>query len=147
MKRIVVAVLLCSSLAVAGDKNSADWKTGKLLSFGREHWTSHSGSTTNGQVDPYGNVHASTQDDSWGHVTFYAAVDDGEFTYFAERTLSFRWQHEPVLTENADIKWKLETDNFTILDERGKEFKMKLDKKRKDDAPAQQTPASPVSSK
>src|SRR6266571_4895150 len=94
MKWIVVVVLLCSSFAIAGDKNKPDWKTGKLLSFNREGWTSHGGSTTTGQIDPYGNVHATTQQSSWNHDTYYVAVDDGEFTYFAERTLSFRWQHD-----------------------------------------------------
>ncbi len=57
----------------------------------------------------------------------------------------FRWQHDPILTENTDVKWRLDKNNFIVLDERGKEFKMKLVKKRKDDEPA--PPLPPTTSK
>jgi len=68
-----------------------EWKTGKLLSADKEHWVSHSGSTTNGHVDDDGNVHATTSDDTWGHNTYTVAIDDGDYIYFCSRTLNFRW--------------------------------------------------------
>lgn len=125
MMRYCFTLLLLSSLAFPADKN--EWQNGRLVSASREHWEKPY-TTTDAQT-------GATSLHTWGHNTFYVVVDDGEYSYFAERTLSWRWQHDPLFTENAPVKFKLEgKDNFTIQDERGKEFKMKLVKRRKDDA-------------
>ncbi|HTC92881.1 MAG TPA: hypothetical protein VK699_05460 [Terriglobales bacterium] len=135
-----LAILLMSICVVAAQKD-VQWKTGKLLSIGKQHWTSYEGSTTTGRVDDNGNINASNNVEARGHNTFRAQVDDGEYTYFAERTLNWRFQHEPILTENDDVKFRIEgKDDFILQDDRGKEFKMKLIKKRKDDSPNSSPP-------
>src|SRR3954452_3498192 len=66
----------------------------------------------------------------WGHNSYQIVLDDGKMQYFAERTLSFRWQHDPHFTENAKVKFTLNGDKLTVVDDAGKEFKMQLTKRR-----------------
>ena len=128
MKKLLIFLLLTMPL-LAADK---DWKTGHVISFNHKYWTSGSGSrSTTGHVDENGNFYGSSTGDSWNHETIYLALEDSDFIYYAERTLSFRWQHEPRITENAEIKWNLDGGHLTVLDDRGREFKMHLAKKRK----------------
>jgi hypothetical protein len=140
MLRIVTAVLLLSSFAITAEKPK-EWKTGKLISFNQHGWTSRGGSTTTGSVNPDGTFNASTNTASWNHVTFYAVVDAGELTYFAERTLSWRWQRSPRMTENTEVKWRIEKDNLFLVDDAGKEFKMSIVKRRKNDTARASTSA------
>ena len=119
----------------SGDKKSAEhdsWPSAKLVSFGTQHWTSSSGgATTTGHVDDQGNYSATTTPDvEWGHNTYQVVLDDAKMLYFAERTLSFRWQHDPRFTENSQVKFRLDGDNLTVVDDTGKEFKMKVTKRR-----------------
>jgi hypothetical protein len=67
-----------------------------VVSFSKKHWVSTGGTTTTGQVSEDGSFHASTSETRWGHNTYYLTLDDGETLYFAERTLSWRWQHDPT---------------------------------------------------
>ena len=82
-------------------------------------------------MDKDGNFHANTNQTSWGHDTYYLTLDGGDYIYYTSRTLSLRWQKDPQITENADIKWRLDGNNLILMGEKGKEFKMKLEKKRK----------------
>jgi hypothetical protein len=125
---LLLLILVCPLFAA---KKEAEWRTGHLLSASREHWISTSGSSTNGNIDQAGNYHAQTTQNSWGHNTYYVALEDSQFVYYAERTLSWRWQHDPHFTENADVPWMLDKDNLTVKDDTGREFKMKLVKRRK----------------
>lgn len=137
---LVVLLLTVSPLFHAKDAK-AQWNTGKLLSVDREQWTSTDRRTTSGSVDGSGNISATTRESTSEHHSFQVVVDDGQFTYFAERTLDW-WQRKPLLTENAEVKWRLDKDKFILLDERGKEFKMKLVKKRKNE-PQGETESAP----
>jgi TPR repeat protein len=119
----------------SGDKKSAEhdsWPSAKLVSFGTQHWTSSSGgATTTGHVDDQGNYSATTTPDvEWGHNTYQVVLDDGKMLYFAERTLSFRWQHDPHFTENSRVKFRIDRDNLTVVDDVGREFKMAITKRR-----------------
>jgi hypothetical protein len=111
-----------------------EWRTAKLISADRKHWVSHDGSTTTGHVDGYGNIHATTSDDTWGHNTYNVAIDDGEYIYCCSRTLNFRWQHDPKFTENANVKWAIDKNDVFVVDDTGREFRMELMKRRKKDS-------------
>ncbi|MBT9330507.1 hypothetical protein [Paracidobacterium acidisoli] len=135
--RIALLFAFALSLSVspfaahAWNKTSdADWQSAKLLSFGMEHWISNGGSQTNGHVDGNGNYSSTTTESTWGHNTYHVVLDDGKMLYFAERTLSFRWQRDPHFTENAMVRFSLKKDTLTVVDDSGREFKMKLVKRR-----------------
>lgn len=128
-----VSLLICVVVAFCIPSNCAsrDWKTGKILSFNQEGWASHGSSTTSGTIDEGGSFNATTTQTSWHHETYYLAIEDETFIYFAERTLSFRFQHSPKITENADAKYAIEKDSIYVLDDGGREFKMSIIKRRK----------------
>jgi hypothetical protein len=128
--RCLFGLLIFSSLVFAGDKPRT-WLVGHVVSYDTKRWTSTGGSTTNGQVDDSGNYHSTTTETNWNHVTYYLILNVGEYTYFASRTLSFRFQHSPSITENADIKYVLEGSHLIVQGESGREFKMDLVKRRK----------------
>ena len=66
------------------------------------------------------------------HVTYYLTLDSGgEYTYFAARTLSWRFQHSPAITENADIQYCFENKRLIVVGESGREFEMQIVKRRK----------------
>src|SRR3954451_8099423 len=105
--RIMIKIFAALFFAVAfliadhafGEKTEV-WQEAKLLSFGMEHWVSTGSTQTNGAVDATGKYHATTTASQWGHNSYQIVLDDGKMQYFAERTLSFRWQHDPHFTEN-----------------------------------------------
>ncbi len=129
---LIFLALLCVPIT-ASAKRQAELHKAKLISFGMNHWISSSGTQTNGHVDNNGNYSGTTTSSDWGHNTYRIVLDDGKITYFAERTLSFRWQHDPQFTENATIRFTLDGDKLIVLDDTGKEFKMKLIKRRIND--------------
>jgi hypothetical protein len=106
--------------------------TGHVISYNTQSWTSTGGSTTNGQIDSIGNFHSTTSETKWNHVTYYLTLDSGgEYTYFAARTLSWRFQHSPSITENADIQYCFENKRLIVVGESGREFEMQIVKRRK----------------
>lgn len=130
MRHLILVLALIG--AAFGKDHAREWRTGKLVQVGQESWTSQGSSYTSGTVNNAGNVNMNTNTTSWNHVTFSAAIDGGDYTYFAERTLSFRFQHSPQWTENTEVKYALEKDALYVLGENGKEFKMYVVKRRKD---------------
>lgn len=129
------AMLICfavlgSPSVLYAHKSAPEWKSAKLVSFGVEHWTSESGAQTNGHWDGNGNYSSTTTETEWGHNTYHVVLDDGRMLYFAERTLSFRWQRDPDFTENAVVRFSLEGDRLSVIDDNGREFKMRLVKRR-----------------
>jgi hypothetical protein len=150
MKRVMVAVLLLPVFVFAGEKKTVAWNTGRLISVESDPITKTTGGGTSGRVDDKGDFHGHTSLDQMNGHLFRLAVDDRTYTYFAEKAdwdghfPLFGHHYSPVFTENVDVKWRLEKDNFIILDDNGKEFRMKLTKKRKDDAPAQPATATPA---
>ena len=132
MLRLSVAFLVLSALAsAAAEQKERQWLVGHVVSYNNERWTATSGSTTTGRVDDNGNYNSNTTQSQWSHMTYYLTLDTGEYTYFASRTLSYRFQHSPSITENADIKYVLDGKHLIVLGESGREFKMDLVKRRK----------------
>jgi hypothetical protein len=125
-----LASILVNPGLMSAREHPREWKDGRVVSFSKEHWVSSGRGHTTGQVNENGTFDASTSETKWGHNTYYLTLDDGFTLYFAERTLSWRWQHDPMFTENAPVKWALEKRTLILQTEDGKEFKMRLVKKR-----------------
>jgi hypothetical protein len=70
-------------------------------------------------------------------MTYYVTIVDGRDTFYAFRTLSWRWQRSPELTENTNVKFAIDGKNLILVDDRGREFKMSIGKKRQN-TPAEQ---------
>jgi len=107
------------------------WQQGRVVSFGYDEWESRNTSPVN--CSTIGSVTSCTggQTMRWNHVTYKVALHTGKQTLFAERTLSFRWQHSPKLTENSLVKFAIEKNNLYLVDESGREFHMYVGKARK----------------
>ena len=131
MRYALFAVWMIFTTAVFGAEKQRDWLVGHVISYNTQSWTSTSGASTNGHVDDNGNFSSNTTQTNWNHVTYYLTLNGGEYTYFVSRTLSFRFQHSPSITENADLKYVLEGNHVVVLGESGREFKMDLVKRRK----------------
>jgi hypothetical protein len=130
MRYALFALLAVTTVAFGAEKQH-DWLVGHVISYNTQRWTSTSGATTSGHVDDNGNFNSDTTQTNWSHVTYYLTLNGGEYTYFASRTLSFRFQHSPSITENADVKYVLDGNHLIVLGESGREFKMELVKRRK----------------
>lgn len=50
--------------------------------------------------------------------------------YFGTLREAFRWQHTPQFTENESVRFALKGDKLTVIDDAGKEVKLRLVKKR-----------------
>jgi hypothetical protein len=132
MKNIAVcALLLLSGTLSVGAEKERQWLIGRVVSYNTENWTSTGGSNTSGQVDGNGNFNSTTTQSHWNHETFYLTLDGGEYTYFASRTLNWRFQRSPSITENAAIKYVIDGKHLIVLEESEREFKMDLVKRHK----------------
>lgn len=119
---MLVAIVLCDAA-----EKPRQWQLGILRGIGSESWTS----TSTAPVSCTTGVGCSGgQTSSWGHETFTLQISDGEQTYVAGRTLSWRWQHDPKVTENSLMKFAVEKDQLILLGDDGREFKTHITKKR-----------------
>lgn len=132
---LLVFVIAVAVFASGGDKTW--WKTGRLAKFGSDSWTS----SANTPVTCSGTGSATTCSGgntvNWNHVTYHAIVTEGKNTIYAYRTLNWRWQRSPKLTENTTVKFAIDGNRFSLVDEDGREFKMSVGKKRQN-TPAEQ---------
>ncbi len=121
-----VLMLVTTVLCHAAEK-PRQWQLGLLRGMGSESWTS----TSTAPVTCTTGVGCSGgQTSSWGHETLTFQISDGEQTYVAGRTLSWRWQHDPKVTENGLMKFAVEKDQLIFLGDDGREFKTHITKKR-----------------
>ncbi|MFI5089684.1 MAG: hypothetical protein ACHP7P_06460 [Terriglobales bacterium] len=113
MKRWLIGLLLLTSVSgFAGHKR--DWQTGRIVSY------------------EVGSFQHLEEDGTYTHPVCSMTLNVGEYTYFASRRLSaFRWSHCPTLTENAEAKYVIDKDSLIVLDDVGKEFQMRITKRRK----------------
>jgi hypothetical protein len=103
----VVLMLVATVLSDAAEK-PRQWQLGLLRGMGSESWTS----TSTAPVTCTTGVGCSGgQTSSWGHETFTIQISDGEQTYVTGRTLSWRWQHDPKVTENSLMKFAVRRIN------------------------------------
>jgi hypothetical protein len=117
-------------LSANAAKSTEGWPTAKLVSVGAQKGETTTSSTTNGTVDKNGNVNANTTDTSIGYVDYTVVIDDGKMLYYGAWRLVFRWEHDPQFTENEMVKYSLNGKKLTVVDDTGKQIKMKLLKKR-----------------
>ena len=131
MKHFVAVFLFLLTIAVLlPGKEKGPWRTGRLSSFTWEGWTSSS--TTPVTCNAVGSLATCAGGNTvdWGHVTYSVTIVEGRDAFYAYRTLSWRWQRSPRLTENASIKFAVDRDHLTLIDDDGREFKMEIGKKR-----------------
>lgn len=126
---IAVIVLLCLSALVHADKKERDWKTGKVLDTDSTSFTTHGGSTTQGQINPDGTYSSSTTPATWKHKKYVFVIEGDEYTYVVSHVLSWRWSKEVQVTVNGPIKYAIEKKDFYLLDENNREFKLRIEKK------------------
>lgn len=131
MKRspLPILLLLLCCLSIQADKKERDWKTGKLLDTDSTRYTTTSGSNTRGQINPDGTYSSSTSATTASYRKFIFVVRGDDITYVVSHVLSWRWSKEIQLTVNGPVKYAVEKNDFYILDEKGREFKMKIEKK------------------
>lgn len=128
IKVLTTVSTLLISIACGAAEKPRPWQLGLLRDMGSESWTSTSTrpvTCTNGNCTGGGTS-------SWGHETLTLQISDGEKTYIAERTLNFRWQHDPKVTENSLMKFAVQGDQLVLLGDDGREFKTRITKKRID---------------
>jgi len=130
MKRAIpLLLLMVVTLSAFPDKKNRDWKTGKLLDTDNWRYTTSSGSNTRGQIDPDGTYRSSTSTTTASHKKFVFVVQGDEMIYLVSHVLSWRWSKEIQLTVNGPVRYAVEKNDFYILDEKDREFKMKIEKK------------------
>lgn len=105
MKLLTAVFLMLSTFALA------QWNTAKVVSF---------------DMKKFHNIETDNMERNYELV-----VQQGDMLYYAERTLEVSGQRAPLFTEGADVKFKLDKNNLTVVEESGREFKMKLVKKSK----------------
>ncbi len=142
-KRVVVLLvaLLCLSMPTFADKHKRIWQTGTVLDMGSESFTTYGGTTTQGRVDNNGNVHATTTPSTWNHERETLAIEGNEYIYVVSHVLSWRWSKEVKLVVGGTVEYAIDGGDLVLLDNKGREFKMHIDKtilKRKP------VPVSPV---
>ena len=128
---LALIMILAAVPTVAGEAKARDWRVGRLLSLKDESWTSRTTTlVTCNSTGGYTNC-TGGQGAEWAHDTYYVTIAAGSKSYFASRTLSWRFQRSPRFTENMPVRFAVEGDKLFVLDETGREFKMYLSKKRK----------------
>ena len=116
MRKLLIVVLLCCSSVCYGAKDKT-WSNGKLLSYDQQTFTTYSQNHGTGRDTP--------------HTTYTIEIDAGDRIYFAERTLNWRWQKFPHVTENGPVSWAMKGNSeMVIRDDRGKEFTLTIVKTR-----------------
>jgi hypothetical protein len=126
---IAAAICIAASIALPAPAAKVRvWQQGRVVSFGYDE--SQTSATSPVNCSTIGSVTSCTggQKVTWNHVTYRVALHTGKQTLFAERTLSFRWQHAPKLTENGVAKFAVEKDNLYLVDESEREFHMYVGK-------------------
>jgi hypothetical protein len=113
VKNLVIVLLLCLPM-YAADKN---WNAGTMLSYDQQTFSTYAQTNGTGHETP--------------HTTYRVQIDGGDRIYFAERTLNWRWQSFPKVTENGPISWVFKgNDEMILKDDKGKEFTLTVTKTR-----------------
>jgi hypothetical protein len=110
------SALLLISAVQAKDKKPIEWKTGTLLDM-----TTHKGSRYVGDRD---GGYSARNDQS------YYEIDDGEqYIYVVRRSMTTRWDKTVVLTVNGPVKFAIDGSNMLLLDDKGKQHKLAIEKR------------------
>jgi len=140
----LLLTLVCLSVSTHADKAARIWQTGTVLDMESESFTTYGGTTTNGRVDDHGNVSATTTRSSWNHERETVAIEGTEFIYVVSHVLSWLWSKEVKLVVGGTVEYAIDGDKLILLDNKGREFKMRIDKTilKKKPVPASQPKAS-----
>jgi len=123
-------LLMVFSGSVYASKPDANWQTAKLISFNQQDVTESGTAQTTGTLNSDGSYSAHTVAQDRDYVDCTVVIDDGKMLYYGQETLRFAWSHTPQFTENETVKYTLKGDHLTVIDDVGKEIKLKLVKRR-----------------
>lgn len=102
MKTIFVVLIALVLVVPAQKKDKREWQEGTLTDI-------------------------TAKRDAWGHIAY--TIDTGEMVYTAGH-FHFRGSDKPLpLTINTKVKFAIEKEKFYLVDDEGKEHKLKLEKK------------------
>ncbi len=116
---VAVAVVLAVAVPAVAKKHERQWQTGMLVDLSTHRGSRIIGTMTNGT----GEVVEGRSD-----VTYYT-IETPQYTYVASREIHLRWDRVLVLTVNAPVTFAVEGDKVYLLDRKGKEHKLTLEKK------------------
>src|SRR2546421_10106228 len=125
---VSLVVLLCLTLSAFADKQKRIWQTGTVLDMESQRFTTYGGTTTQGRVDDNGNVSATTAQSTWNHKREMLAIEGNEYIYVVSHVLSWRWSKEVKLVVGGTVEYAIDGDELIVLDNKGREFKMHIDK-------------------
>jgi hypothetical protein len=112
MKKLIGMMLILSVLSLAKDNKPLEWITGTLLDVSSERG--------NRFIDG----------ESYRNDVSYYTIDDGQkYIYVMKRTLKHRGDKELRVTVNAPIKFAVQGDGFTVMDDDGKTHTLSLQKR------------------
>ena len=129
---LFLTIAFCLPTITSAAKSELQWQTGKLVSFETQDGTTHGTyqsqvySPTNNTAPPATVTNLSESK----YVDCQVVIDDGKILYFGSERLVFRWEHTPHFTENETVKFALNGDKLTVIDDAGKTIKLKLIKRR-----------------
>jgi len=129
MRRLasVAIVVLVIGVALSAEKKPRTWQEGMLRDVSSQTGSRLVGTSNNG----HGSLIQKRDD-----ATFYT-VETSEYTYVAKRTLTSRGDKQLSLTINDPVKFAIERDDFYLQDDKGKEHKLTIEKKTRNEPAAQ----------
>lgn len=128
-QRVIVLLIALACLSVSTFAyHERIWQTGTVLDMESEHFTTYGGATTQGRVDNNGNVNATTTQSTWNHRRETLAIEGNEYIYVVSHVLSWRWSKEVKLVVGGTVEYAIDDDELIVRDDKGREFKMHIDK-------------------
>ena len=129
-KLLTACFVVSTTLPTYAAKDKTQWRQGKLVSLTGQQGSDPVSVQTTGQSDANGNYTSNSTVDDWPSVDYQVVIDDGRMLYYATETLAFRWQHSPQFTENEQVKFTVDGQKLTVIDDAGKRIKLKIFKRR-----------------
>ncbi len=130
MKKLAIPLMVLSLAVILwAEKKPRVWQQGTLKDVTSETGSRLGGvySGRQGSTPGHGSIGSQRND-----ATFYV-IESGDYTYIAKRTLiSYRDKQLP-LTVNDAVKFAVEKDDFYLQDDRGKEHKLTIEKKTRNE--------------
>lgn len=71
---------------------------------------------------------ATTTPSTWKHKRETLAIEGNEYVYVVSHVLSWRWSKEVKLVVGGTVEYAIDGDDLILRDDKGREFKMHIDK-------------------
>lgn len=123
----LVALALAGTLSAVAE--APQWLSGKLVSF-TDHETTGTDTENTGHWDNDGKYTETPTSTDYSYVDYQVVIDDGAVLYYGTERLVFRWQRTPLFTENETVRYSFHGGQMVVIDDNGKEVKLRLVKKR-----------------